>query len=242
MIVVLDNIIRACLPQVFRGVFDIERAEAFTFKITRDAELELGEGITQSLVDALSSSLKKRKLGDPVRLVYDRRMPNDMLDIMVKRFRLGGYDNVLPGARYHNSKDFMDFPNLGARSLENRPIGPLMVPRIDRHANIFAAIAERDILLNYPYHSFRYTEQLLSCGGDRPRGTRDPGHALPGGAQLAYRQLADLRRAERQGGVRDRRVARALRRGREHRLGQAPHRGRRARGLRHPGPQGALRS
>lgn len=168
VIVVLDNIIRACLPQVFQGVFDIERAEAFTFKITRDAELELGEGITQSLVDALSSSLKKRKLGDPVRLVYDRRMPNDMLDIMVKRFRLGGYDNVLPGARYHNSKDFMDFPNLGARSLENRPIGPLMVPRIDRHANIFAAIAERDILLNYPYHSFRYTEQLISAAAIDP--------------------------------------------------------------------------
>ncbi|MBP6381287.1 MAG: polyphosphate kinase 1 [Pseudomonadales bacterium] len=168
VIVVLDNIIRACLHQVFRGVFDIERAEAFTFKITRDAELELGEGITQSLVDALSSSLKKRKLGDPVRLVYDRRMPNDMLDIMVKRFRLGSYDNVLPGARYHNSKDFMDFPNLGARSLENRPIGPLMVPRIDRHANIFAAIAERDILLNYPYHSFRYTEQLLAAAAIDP--------------------------------------------------------------------------
>lgn len=167
-IVVLDNIIRACLPEVFQGVFDIERTEAFTFKLTRDAELELGEGITQSIVDALSSSLKKRKLGDPVRLVYDRRMPNDMLDILVKRLRLGSYDNVLPGARYHNSKDFMDFPNLGPRSLENRPLNPLMVPRIDRHTNIFAAIAERDILLNYPYHSFRYTEQLLSSAAIDP--------------------------------------------------------------------------
>jgi len=168
VILVLDNIIRACLPEVFRGVLDIERTEAFTFKLTRDAELELGEGITQSLVDALSSSLKKRKLGDPVRLIYDRRMPNDMLDILVKRLRLGGYDNVLPGARYHNSKDFMGFPNLGPRSLENRPLNPLMVPRIDAHANIFAAIAERDILLNYPYHSFRYTEQLLSSAAIDP--------------------------------------------------------------------------
>ena len=168
VLMVLDNIIRACLPEVFEGVFPITQADAFTFKLTRDAELELGEGITQSLVDALASSLKKRKLGDPVRLIYDRRMPTDMLDTLVRRLRLGSYDNVLPGARYHNSKDFMDFPNLGARSLENRPLHPLKSPLIEAHRNIFAAIAEGDILLNYPYHSFRYTEQLLSSAAIDP--------------------------------------------------------------------------
>jgi polyphosphate kinase len=168
VLLVLDNIIRACLPEIFRGIFEIRGAEAFTIKLTRDAELELGEGITQSLVDALSSSLKKRKQGDPVRLVYDRRMPNDLLDMLVKRLRLGSYDNVLPGARYHNSKDFMNFPNLGTKTLENRTLLPLPVPRVDRHANIFDAIAERDLLLNYPYHSFRYTEQMISSAAIDP--------------------------------------------------------------------------
>jgi len=168
VILVLDNIIRACLTEVFHGVFEIAHAEAYTFKITRDAELELGEGITQSLVDALSSSLRKRKLGDPVRLVYDRRMPTDMLDILVKRLRLGSYDNVLPGARYHNSKDFMDFPNLGPRSLEYRTLNQLMVPRIEQSANIFEAMAQEDILLNYPYHSFRYVEQFLAAAAIDP--------------------------------------------------------------------------
>jgi polyphosphate kinase len=168
VLLVLDNIIRACLPEIFRGIFEIRSAEAFTIKLTRDAELELGEGITQSLVDALSSSLKKRKQGDPVRLVYDRRMPNDLLDMLVKRLRLGSYDNVLPGARYHNSKDFMNFPNLGTKTLENRPLFPLPLPRVDRHANIFDAIAERDLLLNYPYHSFRYTEELISSAAIDP--------------------------------------------------------------------------
>jgi polyphosphate kinase len=168
VIMVLDNIIRASLPDVFRGIFEIQTAEAFTIKVTRDAELELGEGITQSVVDAVSSSLKKRKQGDPVRLVYDRRMPGDLLDMLVKRMRLGSYDNVLPGARYHNSKDFMDFPNLGPKTLENRPVNPLPVSRIDDSPNIFEAIARRDILLNYPYHSFRYTEQLLSTAALDP--------------------------------------------------------------------------
>lgn len=168
VIVVLDNIIRACLPEIFRGIFDITSADAYTFKLTRDAELELGEGITQSLVDALSSSLRKRKYGDPVRLVYDRRMPSDMLDILVRRMRLGNYDNVLPGARYHNSKDFMKFPNLGPKSLENRPLHPLTLPSLERYTNLFDAIRERDILLNYPYHSFRYVEQLVSSAAIDP--------------------------------------------------------------------------
>lgn len=168
VLMVLDNIIRACLDAIFNGVFPIAQVEAFQFKLTRDAELELGEGITQSLVDALASSLKKRKLGDPVRLVHDRRMPNDMLDTLVRRLRLGNYDNVLPGARYHNSKDFMEFPNLGPRALENRVINPLKSPRIESRRNIFEAIAAGDILLNYPYHSFRYTEQLLRTAAIDP--------------------------------------------------------------------------
>ena len=168
VILVLDNVIRACLPAVFRGAFDIQTAEAYTIKVTRDAELEMGEGITQSVVDAVSSSLRKRKQGDPVRLVYDRRMPADLLDTLVKRLRLGSYDNVLPGARYHNSKDFMDFPNLGPKTLENRPVPQLPVRRIDRFANIFDAIAARDILLNYPYHSFRYVEQMISTAAIDP--------------------------------------------------------------------------
>jgi polyphosphate kinase len=168
VILVLDNIIRACLPAVFRGAFDIQSAEAYTIKVTRDAELEMGEGITQSVVDAVSSSLRKRKQGDPVRLVYDRRMPADLLDTLVKRLRLGSYDNVLPGARYHNSKDFMDFPNLGPKTLENRPLSQLPVQRIERCNNIFDAIAERDILLNYPYHSFRYVEQMIRTAAIDP--------------------------------------------------------------------------
>jgi polyphosphate kinase len=153
VLLVLDNIIRACLPEVFRGICEIQSAEAFTMKVTRDAELELGEGITE---------------GDPVRMIYDRRMPSDLLDMLVRRLRLGSYDNVLPGARYHNSKDFMDFPNLGSKAMENKPMFPMPVARIDRHPNIFDAIAERDILLNYPYHSFRYVEQMVSTAAVDP--------------------------------------------------------------------------
>jgi polyphosphate kinase len=42
--IVLENIIRHCLPKVFRNLFPIAHAEAYTIKLTRDAELELGDG------------------------------------------------------------------------------------------------------------------------------------------------------------------------------------------------------
>ena len=161
-IIVLDNIIRHCLKEVFRGVLDIEEAQAYTIKITRDAELEMDEKITQSLIDKVDGSLARRKKADPVRFVYDGDMPEDLLEILAKRFNLGKYDSFIAGGRYHNSKDFMKFPNLGPDYLEFDPMQPSRLPYLDRPgSSIFGKIRERDILLYYPYHSFRYIEDLL---------------------------------------------------------------------------------
>jgi polyphosphate kinase len=111
--IVLDNIIRTCLKRVFRDLFDIRSAQAYTFKISRDAELELGEGITQSHIDRVSHSLKRRTQADAVRFVYDRAMPKELVAIITRKLKMGKYDSYTPGGRYHNAKDFMSFPNVG---------------------------------------------------------------------------------------------------------------------------------
>ncbi len=126
--IVLENISRHCLPQVFRGVFAIKSAEAYQFKLTLDAELELGEGINQSLIDKVAQSLKKRQHADPERFIYDSDMPKDLLDVLVKRLKLGKYDSIMPGGRYHNAKDFMSFPQAGPAYLEFKPLPTLPVP------------------------------------------------------------------------------------------------------------------
>ncbi|NND66786.1 MAG: polyphosphate kinase 1, partial [Halioglobus sp.] len=69
--IVLDNIMRACLPQMFRGVLTITSVKAYCFKFSRDAELELDAGITQSLIDKMERSLKQRRKAEAVRMVYD---------------------------------------------------------------------------------------------------------------------------------------------------------------------------
>jgi polyphosphate kinase len=166
--VVLDNIICACLPQMFRGVVPVEEASAYCFKFSRDAELEIDTGILQSLIDKMASSLKQRRKADAVRMVYDERMPQRLLDFISTRFGFGKYDSLIPGGRYHNSKDFMSFPNVGPKYLQFRPLPPIRLPRLDNPGSMFDAIREKDLFLYYPYHPFDYVIDLLKTAALDP--------------------------------------------------------------------------
>ncbi len=167
--IVLDNIIRACLPQVFRAAIQIDEASAYCFKFSRDAELEIDAGISQSLIDKMASSLKQRRRADAVRFVYDGTMPERLLDYLSARFGYGKYDSLVAGGRYHNSKDFMSFPNVGPKYLEFKPLPTIRIPRLDSGTNIFDAIKERDVFLYYPYHPFDYVTDLLKTAALDPR-------------------------------------------------------------------------
>jgi len=166
--IVLENIIRHNLPKVFHGIFPIESAKAYTIKLTRDAELEMEEGITQSLLDKVSSSVKRRRKADPVRFVYDADMPEDLLLYLTKRLNLGRYDSTIVGGRYHNSKDFMNFPRVGSNSLEFKPIAETAVPELLQDESIFNCLRAQDVLLYYPYHAFNHVVKLLETAALDP--------------------------------------------------------------------------
>jgi polyphosphate kinase len=166
---VLDNMIRACLPQVFRGVLPVDDATAYCFKFSRDAELEMDTGIMQSLIDKMATSLKQRQKADAVRFVYDEDMPKRLLDYLCNRFSFGKYDSLISGGRYHNSKDFISFPNVGPKYLEFKPLAPIRIPRLDKHSSIFDAIREQDVFLYYPYHPFDYIVDLLKTAALDPK-------------------------------------------------------------------------
>ena len=166
--ITLDNVIRACLPQVFRGVFNISSVKAYCFKFSRDAELELDQSINESLIEKMASSLKQRRKADAVRFVYDRTMPEALLSALRKSFGFGRYDSMISGGRYHNSKDFLSFPNPGGKALEYRPHPPINIPEIDDPASIFDVIRVRDVLLYFPYHPFDYIVDVLKTAALDP--------------------------------------------------------------------------
>ncbi len=159
-IIMLDDVIRYGLREIF-SIFDYDQFSAYTIKLTRDAEIDIHDDVTKSFFEKIEKSLQQREKGRPVRFVYDRDMPKDLLDFVLKKNGLQNFDNVIPGGRYHNARDFINFPNVGSRALEYEKITPIPHAHIERHNSLLRAIAERDLLLHFPYQSFDYIIDLL---------------------------------------------------------------------------------
>ncbi|MGQ4807260.1 Polyphosphate kinase [Candidatus Entotheonellaceae bacterium PAL068K] len=160
-IILLDDIIRYCLPDLFSN-FKFDHLEAFTIKVTRDAELNLDTDFSESYIRKISKSLKQRKLGAPVRFVYDSQMPDRLLRHLTKKMRMRKSDSTfIAGGRYHNFKDFTQFPRLGPQHLHYEPWPPLPHRDLQQHHSIFEVLDQQDILLHHPYQSFDYLTDLL---------------------------------------------------------------------------------
>ncbi|MGD0582669.1 MAG: polyphosphate kinase 1 [Bacteroidales bacterium] len=159
-VIYLDDIIRYGLKEVF-FIFDFDELAAYSIKLTKDAELEIADDISESYIDKLSRSLQQRKHGTPVRFVHDRKMPEELLSIITKKLNFGPDDVIIPSDRYHNSKDFMNFPNLGRKKFYFEPIIPVQHRDIQPGKSILSAIKKRDIMLNLPYHPFDHFLDLL---------------------------------------------------------------------------------
>ncbi|MGI4022472.1 MAG: polyphosphate kinase 1 [Janthinobacterium lividum] len=158
-IILLDDIIRYCLDDIF-FIFDYTHIEAFSIQLTRDAELDLDKEVSDKFIESLSKSLQKRKKGKPMRLLYDTEMPLDMLSYLVRKMKLTA-GSLIPGSRYHNFKDFINFPNVGRPELEYPKIAPLEVPQLSFGKSLFGMISKRDFLVSTPYQSFDYIIHFL---------------------------------------------------------------------------------
>ncbi|MCA6952073.1 polyphosphate kinase 1 [Pectobacterium polaris] len=159
--ILIDNILRYCLDDIFKGFFDYDALNAYSMKMTRDAEYDLVTEMESSLLELMSSSLKQRLTAEPVRFVYQRDMPDAMVAMLQEKLGISSFDSVIPGGRYHNFKDFISFPNVGRANLVNKPLPRLRHSGFNNFRNGFDAIRERDVLLYYPYHTFEHVLELL---------------------------------------------------------------------------------
>lgn len=159
-IILLDDVIRYNLYNIF-NIFDYESISAHMIKITRDAELDIDSDLNKSFIEKISSSVKERRVGEPVRFVYDQSIEKDTLAFFLTKMNIDSTDSIIPGGRYHNRRDYMDFPNLGRYDLLTKPITPLPVPGLSLEGSIFDKIREKDYLLNAPYQSYSYLIKFL---------------------------------------------------------------------------------
>lgn len=159
-VILLDDVIRLNLKDVF-AIFSYSNFEAYTIKLTRDAELDIDNDVTKSFLEKVSKGVSGRKKGQPVRFVYDETMPATMLKYLTDLLDLDQSDSLIPGARYHNFKDFMSFPNIGGSHLEYEPTPPVSHPDIINEPSILKRVMHKDLMLHYPYQKFSYYINLL---------------------------------------------------------------------------------
>jgi len=159
-IILLDDVIRHCLNEIFE-VFGFNFYNAYAVKFTRDAELDIYNDVSKSFIELMTEGLKQREVAPPVRFIYDRHMPERLLKQLLAKLNISQSDTVSAGGKYHNFKDFVNFPNIGTPEMEFVPMPPLEHPGMRISKSILVGIKERDYLLHYPYQSFQYLIDLL---------------------------------------------------------------------------------
>lgn len=157
-IILLEDIIRLALPTIF-SYFGYEQFSSHIIKITRDAEIDIDNDMSTSLMQKIEKGLKNRKRGKPVRFIYDKEIDPSLLAFLVKKMGLSKKDHLVGGSRIHNFKDFMDFPDVFAAAGSRKQ--PFVHPQLRRAVSISRVILKRDVLLNFPYHSFESVIDML---------------------------------------------------------------------------------
>jgi len=159
-LILLDDIIRFFLGSIFT-MLDFDHFGAYTIKITRDAELDIEHDVSKSFVDRIEESLKQRNVSDPVRFVFDRDIPDKLLKVVQQKLNIAIEEIIVSGGRYHNFKDFMKFPAIGAKENFYPEFHPLPHPDLINAKRIIDVLDKKDVLLAFPYHSFNYVIDFL---------------------------------------------------------------------------------
>ncbi|HEX4851225.1 MAG TPA: phospholipase D-like domain-containing protein, partial [Puia sp.] len=157
-IILLEDVVRYNLRNIF-SYFGYDRYQSWVFKVTKDAEIDIDNDISTSLIQKLEKGLKNRRKGKPVRFVYDREMDVGLLQFLVKRLSLVKKGNQIPGGRIHNFRHFIDFPDVFTKKGQRKK--PFMHPSLMKLNRVTDIVLEQDVMLHFPYHSFNPVIDLL---------------------------------------------------------------------------------
>ncbi len=151
-IIFVDDIILANLQNMFPG-FMIESVHAI--RISRDADIYIEENKISDIAETIIQKVKKRKIGDLNRFVYDSKMPPDMLDYVCDVFNIRKEELII-GGKYMSLEDLINLPNPVSKELTSQPLAPLTIPAFEKREKMLTTIQKQDVLLHAPYQSFDY--------------------------------------------------------------------------------------
>jgi polyphosphate kinase len=148
-ILFLEDIIRYNLQLVMPQV-TIEAC--YSFKVTRDAALDLADEYEGDLADKIEKQIAKRDFGFATRLLYGAGTPPECLQALINLFNLEKA-SIMEGGVYHNLKDLANLPI--KNELLEYPRWPLLTHRMNNpRGSLLEEISQKDIILHAPYQSF----------------------------------------------------------------------------------------
>ena len=115
--------------------------------------------MSTTFVEKIEKGLKNRRKGKPVRFVYDKEMDAGLLEYLIRRLNLNRKSNIIPGGRIHNFRHFMDFPNIIKEKSTRK--SAFTHPELKSTMRVTDVVLNKDVLLNFPYHSFNALIDLL---------------------------------------------------------------------------------
>lgn len=154
----LDDVVRVALCHPARG----RRYEGgYAVKLTRDADLNIEDEFSGSLLKKIKKSLKNRAHGAPSRFLYDSRMPLHILNRLKEALDLDEADMV-QGDVYHNFSDFFSFPALVNRpDLQYPPVERVHMAEVEEAESLLKLLHRKPLLLPFPYMPFDYFLRFL---------------------------------------------------------------------------------
>jgi len=157
-IILLEDVIRFNLKSIF-SFFGYDHYESWVFKVTKDAEMDIDNDVSTSFIQKIEKGLKNRRKGKAVRFVYDREMDPSLLEFLMVKLNLSKKDSLIPGGRIHNFRHFMDFPDVFSHKGQRKK--PFLHPLLRNVQRVTDVVLKRDVMLNFPYHSFDPVIDLL---------------------------------------------------------------------------------
>lgn len=150
--ILLEHIIQEYAHMLFPGYF-IE--ESYSFRVTRDAELEIAEDEASDLISEIAEQVRQRRWGtDAIRLEIEEKAPDSLIQLLMKALDLQLFDVYKTGVPL-NPTDLMSLFKLEKPELKDAPFfSKKILEFTDNPDDIFEAIRKRDFLVHHPFDSF----------------------------------------------------------------------------------------
>lgn len=155
----MEQLILANLHFLFPG---LDIVEAYPFRVTRDAEIEIQELESDDLLESIEEAVWQRRFSAVVRLQVSNDIPEHLLEILVANLELDPR-NVYRADGPLDLGRLMRLMSLDRPDLKDVPYVPRVPPELHPkyEESIFTVLKREDVLLHHPYDSFQPVVEFL---------------------------------------------------------------------------------